>query len=167
MVESLMAPRAPLDQRCSHVWFPVYVSRPAIKLAQLVDSVQSTETATSSPGGPASSHVGTKSLLDAGPRSSGVSSDTAYAAQHGQQSNPSRFYQGIEGSWMSLQSLQSSLADEPMHGASSGKSAQQTSLDIPTAAAGLEKREGALTKLARASLGQEPAASIHVSESGF
>ena len=49
---------------------------------------------------------------------------------------------------MSLQSLQSSLADEPMHGVSSGKSALngQASLDIPAAAAGPEKREGATTK---------------------
>lgn len=86
-----------------------------------------------------------------------MSSDTAYAAQHGQQSNPSRFYQGTEGSWMSLQSLQSSLADEPMHGASSGKSAQQASLDVPTAAAGLEKREGAQIKPACQQVGQQPA----------
>ena len=123
--------------------------------------MQSNEIARSSQGGPASSNVGTKSLLDAGPRSSGVSSDTAYAAQHGQQSNPSRFYQGTEGSWMSLQSLQSSLADEPMHGASSGKSAQQASLDIPAAAAGLDKREGAPNKLASPILGQQTAPVVH------
>ena len=74
-----------------------------------------------------------------------MSSDTAYAAQHGQQGAPSRFYQGTEGSWMSLQSLQSSLADEPMHGASSGKSAMQANLDIPPApAVASEKREGLL-----------------------
>lgn len=45
---------------------------------------------------------------------------------------------------MSLQSLQSSLADEPMHGASTGKFAHQGSLDIRTA--GPEKPEGAPTK---------------------
>ncbi|KAL3139891.1 hypothetical protein ABBQ38_004185 [Trebouxia sp. C0009 RCD-2024] len=104
---------------------------------------KSPETATSHGERPFS-NVATKSLLDAGPRSSGVSSDTAYAARPGQQSDPDRFYQGTEGSWMSLQSLQSSLADEPMHAASSSKSALngQASLDIPAAAAGPEKREG-------------------------
>ena len=112
-------------------------------LINSIKNMQSADTATSSQGGPATPNLGTKSLLDAGPRSSGVSSDTAYAAQPGRQSNPSRFYQGTEGSWMSLQSLQSSLADEPMHASSSGKSAQQASLDIPTAAAGPQKCGGA------------------------
>ena len=110
--------------------------------------MQSTDIATSSQGGLAPSNLGGKSLLDAGPRSSGVSCDTAYAAQHGQQSTPSRFYQGTEGSWMSLQSLQSSLADEPMQGASSGKSAPQASLDVPTAAAASDKSTGVKCEVA-------------------
>lgn len=63
------------------------------------------------------SNTGAKSLLDAGPRSSGVSCDTSYAGRPSMQgSGNSRFYKGggAEGSWMSLQSLRSSLADEPM-----------------------------------------------------
>lgn len=61
------------------------------------------------------SNTGAKSLLDAGPRSSGVSCDTSYPGRPSQQgSGNSRFYKGNEGSWMSLASLRSSLADEPM-----------------------------------------------------
>lgn len=104
-------------------------------------SLQSAETASNSQAGSRSSNVGSKSLLEAGPRNSGVSSDTAYAAQHGQQGTPSRFYQGTEGSWMSLQSLQSSLADEPMS-TSHVKSHQRLSQDAPPLATGSEQRDG-------------------------
>jgi hypothetical protein len=113
------------------------------KCSQFVQSVQSSETASSSQAGNRSSNVGSKSLLDAGPRSSGVSSDTAYAAQHGHQGTPSRFYQGTEGSWMSLQSLQSSLADEPMS-ICNLKAHQRLSQDAPPLATGSEQRDGRL-----------------------
>ena len=110
---------------------------------QFVQSIPSGEPASSSQAGNRNSNVGSKSLLDAGPRSSGVSSDTAYAAQHGQQGTPSRFYQGTEGSWMSLQSLQSSLADEPMS-TSHVKSHQRLSQDATPLATGSEQRDGRL-----------------------
>ena len=115
----------------------------AATTTQFVQSVQSGETASSSQAGNRTSNVGSKSLLDAGPRNSGVSSDTAYAAQHGQQGTPSRFYQGTEGSWMSLQSLQSSLADEPMS-TSHVKPHQRLSQDAVTLATGSEQRDGRL-----------------------
>ena len=110
---------------------------------QFAQSLQSAETASNSQAGSRGSNLGSKSLLDAGPRNSGVSSDTAYAAQHGQQGTPSRFYQGTEGSWMSLQSLQSSLADEPMS-TSHIKSHQRLSQDAPPLATGSEQRDGRL-----------------------
>jgi hypothetical protein len=115
----------------------------AATTTQFVQSVQSGETASSSQAGNRTSNVGSKSLLDAGPRNSGVSSDTAYAAQHGQQGTPSRFYQGTEGSWMSLQSLQSSLADEPMS-TSHVKPHQRLSQDAVPLATGSEQRDGRL-----------------------
>lgn len=115
----------------------------AAKTMQFVQSIQSGETASSSQAGNRTSNVGSKSLLDAGPRSSGVSSDTAYAAQHGQQGTPSRFYRGTEGSWTSLQSLQSSLADEPMS-TSHVKSHQRLSQDATPLATGSEQRDGRL-----------------------
>ena len=104
--------------------------------------LQSDETATSSQPGATPFNFGAKSLLDAGPRTSGVSSDTAYAARRSHQ-DPSRFYQGTEGSWMSLQSLQSSLADEPMSAASHSKPCLQDSQDAPQPqASGAEQRNG-------------------------
>ena len=112
------------------------------EIVHLVQSLQSSENATSSQPGSRMSNVGAKSLLDAGPRSSGVSSDTAYLAQNSQQGTPSRFYQGTEGSCMSLQSLQSSLADEPMTAASNAKYSQRLSQDAQPVATAAEQRYG-------------------------